>query len=160
MHIDNGVLTPTPSLPFAERLLHIHRGLRAVIEATGPTSVALERIYTSKNAASALKLGHARGIAMLAACEAGLPIAEFSASEIKLAVSGSGRADKHQVQQMVRVLLGLPEVAAEDASDALAAAICKCQHRELPPANPLSALLAEKASAARKRKNFPIGKST
>ena len=78
----------------------------------------------AKNARSSLILGHARGVALLAASETGLTAAEYSPSQVKLAVTGSGRADKEQIQRMVRSLLGLPEVACEDASDALAVAIC------------------------------------
>jgi crossover junction endodeoxyribonuclease RuvC len=90
-----------------------------------PDCVAIENLFHSNNARSALKLGHARGVAMLAAVEAGLPVAEYTPAEIKRAVVGYGRAEKHQVQQMVKLLLGLPALPSpHDAADALAVAIC------------------------------------
>ena len=125
-HIDNGTIAPKSTLPLAQRLLEIHSGLVALIEAHRPDAVVVENVFCAKNARSALILGHARGAAMLAAGSAGVPIAEYTPSEVKLAVSGSGRADKEQIQKMVRAILALPEVACEDASDALAVAICHC----------------------------------
>jgi crossover junction endodeoxyribonuclease RuvC len=130
-HVDNGTIAPKPALPFAERLLEIHRGLTALIAAHRPDAVAVENVFCAKNARSALLLGHARGIALLAAQAAGLPIEEYAPSAIKLALTGSGRADKQQIQKMVRAILSLPEVACEDASDALAVAICHCNSARL-----------------------------
>src|SRR5205823_5727380 len=90
-----------------------------------PDSVAIENIFYATNVRSALKLGHARGVAMLAAVEAGLLVAEYTPAEIKRAVVGHGRAEKHQVQHMVKLILELPEVPSpHDAADALAVAIC------------------------------------
>jgi crossover junction endodeoxyribonuclease RuvC len=87
--------------------------------------VAIENIFYAANVRSALKLGHARGVAMLAAVEAGLPVVEYTPAEIKRAVVGYGRAEKHQVQHMVKLILGLAEVPSpHDAADALAVAIC------------------------------------
>jgi crossover junction endodeoxyribonuclease RuvC len=86
--------------------------------------VAVEDIFFATNVQSALKLGQARGAAIVAAVAAGLPVAEYTALQVKLAVVGHGRAAKEQVQQMVRVLLALPEIAQADAADALAVAIC------------------------------------
>lgn len=123
-HIDNGVIRPPEKADLAQRLLHIHQGLQAVIEQYAPDCSAIEQVFMAKNAQSALKLGQARGVAMLAAAGAGLDVAEYSPLQIKSAVVGYGRASKSQVQQMVKALLKLPEVAQEDASDALAIAIC------------------------------------
>jgi crossover junction endodeoxyribonuclease RuvC len=110
---------------FPEKLLKIHAGLAALIAECRPDCVAIESLFYSTNARSALKLGHARGVAMLAAVEAGLPVAEYTPAEIKRAVVGYGRAEKHQVQQMVKLLLGLPALPTpHDAADALAVAIC------------------------------------
>lgn len=123
-HIDNGNISPRAKLPFHERLLHIHDNLERLIGEYRPDAVAIENVFVAKNARSSLLLGHARGVAMLAASRAGVVIEEYSPSQIKVAVTGSGRASKQQMQSMVRAVLGLPEVACEDASDALAVAIC------------------------------------
>ena len=123
-HIENGLIAPAGGLPLPRRLLAIHSGLSRLIEKYRPEAVAIENVFVSKNARSSLILGHARGVAMLAACQAGLDAAEYTPSQVKGAVTGSGRASKDQIQRMVRALLKLPEVASEDASDALAVAIC------------------------------------
>src|SRR6476646_6421092 len=110
---------------FPDRLLMIHAGLTALLAEHRPDCVAIENIFHAKNVRSALRLGHARGVALLAASAAGVPIAEYSPAEIKRAVVGFGRAEKSQVGHMVRLLLGLdPVPAAHDAADALAVAIC------------------------------------
>ncbi|MDK2848794.1 MAG: crossover junction endodeoxyribonuclease RuvC [Desulfuromonadales bacterium] len=130
IHVDNGAIFTRSDAPLSNRLKTIYDGLTGVIADHAPTMVAVERIFVAKNALSALKLGHARGVAMLAGVNAGLPVAEYTAVEVKQAVVGYGKAAKKQVQQMVRVLLNLPEIAQEDASDALAVAICHahCHH--------------------------------
>jgi crossover junction endodeoxyribonuclease RuvC len=130
-HIDNGAIITDSKAPMPERLQVIYRQLNRIIDEYAPQAVAVERIFVAKNALSALKLGHARGVAMLAGVNAGLPVAEYSAVEVKNAVVGYGRAAKTQVQHMVRVLLALPEIAQEDASDALAVAICHAHCHEL-----------------------------
>ena len=113
---------------FPEKLLNIHTGLAVLLAEYRPDCVAIENLFHSTNARSALKLGHARGVAMLAAVEAGLPIAEYTPAEVKRAVVGYGRAEKHQVQQMVKLLLGLTALPTpHDAADALAIAICHSQ---------------------------------
>jgi len=110
---------------FPDKLKHIHAALAALLERHRPDCVAVENIFHARNVRSALKLGHARGIALLAASEAGLPVVEYAPAEIKRAVVGFGRAEKHQVQQMVKLLLGLDEPPSPyDAADALAVAIC------------------------------------
>lgn len=127
-HIDNGAVITSPKMPLGERLLRIHEGLSEVIARYEPETVAMETVFVSKNVSSALKLGHARGVAMLAASQNGLEVHEYAPTEVKKAVVGTGRAEKKQVQEMVRMILGLPEIAQEDASDALAVAICRCHH--------------------------------
>ena len=113
---------------FPEKLLKIHAGLALLLAECRPDCVAIENLFHSTNARSALKLGHARGVAMLAAVEAGLPVVEYTPAEIKRAVVGYGRAEKQQVQQMVKLLLGLPALPSpHDAADALAVAICHSQ---------------------------------
>lgn len=123
-HIDNGVIAPAATLSFPRRLQGIYGGIAELIDRYRPDSVAIENIFVAKNARSSLVLGHARGVAMLAACQSNLEAAEYTPSQVKNAVTGSGRATKDQIQRMVRALLRLPEIAAEDASDALAVAIC------------------------------------
>ncbi len=110
---------------FPERLRLIHDQLGELLRQHQPDVVALENLFTAVNVRSALKLGHARGVAMLAAVESGLAVVEYSPAEIKRAVVGYGRAEKHQVAEMVRLLLQLDEAPTpNDASDALAVAIC------------------------------------
>lgn len=110
---------------FPERLSIIHAALVALLAEHHPDCVAIENIFHAKNVRSALRLGHARGVALLAASTAGVPIAEYTPAEIKRAVVGFGRAEKQQVGQMVKLLLGLDAVPApHDAADALAVAIC------------------------------------
>ena len=102
---------PPPATRFPQRLARIHRELAALLAACAPDCVAIESLFHAVNARSALKLGHARGVAMLAAVEAGCPVVEYTPAEIKRAVVGYGRAEKHQVQQMIKLLLGLDEAA-------------------------------------------------
>jgi crossover junction endodeoxyribonuclease RuvC len=120
-----GAIRTPPLAAFPDKLLAIHTQLAALIAGCRPDCVAIENLFHATNVRSALKLGHARGVAMLAAVEAGLPVVEYTPAEIKRAVVGYGRAEKHQVQQMVKLLLGLAEPPApHDAADALAVAIC------------------------------------
>jgi crossover junction endodeoxyribonuclease RuvC len=110
---------------FPARLARIHRELAALFAKIRPDCIAVESVFHAVNARSALKLGHARGVALLAAVEAGCPIVEYTPAEVKRAVVGYGRAEKQQVQQMVKLLLGLARPPSPyDASDALAVAIC------------------------------------
>jgi len=106
-----------------ERLLKILRGLGEIIAEFRPAEVALEEVFVNKSVSSALVLGQARGVAIVAAAQAGLPLAEYAATQVKLALVGNGRAEKLQVQHMVKVLLNLREAMAADASDALAVAL-------------------------------------
>src|SRR3954454_11111999 len=120
-----GALTAPASATFPERLHVIHSGLVTLLADCRPDCVAIENIFHAKNVRSALRLGHARGVALLAASAAGVPIAEYTPAEIKRAVVGFGRAEKPQVGQMVRLLLGLDTVPSpHDAADAIAVAIC------------------------------------
>lgn len=130
-HIDNGGIFTRSDMDLADRLKLIYDGLCRVIEIYTPEAVAVEQIFLSKNALSALKLGHARGAALLAGVNHGLPVFEYSALQVKSAVVGYGKAEKIQVQQMVKTLLNLPEIAQEDASDALAVAICHAHSKPL-----------------------------
>lgn len=131
IHIDNGAIFTDTAADFPGRLKKIFDGLLAIIEQYHPDQVAVENIFFSTNAQSALKLGQARGAAIVAAVHAGLPVAEYTALQVKQAVVGQGRAEKTQVQKMLKALLGLPEIAQADASDALAVAICHINSHNL-----------------------------
>jgi crossover junction endodeoxyribonuclease RuvC len=120
-----GVLAAPASATFPERLKFIHAGLVTLLAECRPDCVAVENIFHARNVRSALKLGHARGVALLAASEAGLTVIEYSPAEVKRAVVGYGRAEKAQIQQMVKLLLGLAQTPSpHDVADALAVAIC------------------------------------
>jgi crossover junction endodeoxyribonuclease RuvC len=120
-----GSISAPAGSTFPVKLQVIHRALVALIHEHRPDCIAIEDVFHARNVRSALKLGHARGVALLAAMEAGVPIAEYSPSEIKQAVVGYGRAEKPQIQHMVQVLLGLAEAPTpHDAADALAVALC------------------------------------
>lgn len=120
---------PKGELPL--RLEDLYVRLQNIIAQTKPDIVSIERVFVAKNPQSALVLGHARGAAMLSAVTNKIPVVEYSATEIKKTVVGKGRADKAQVQHMMRVLLGLRVVPEVDASDALAAAVCHAHHQQI-----------------------------
>ncbi len=127
--VDGGVIETPSSLPPETRLGRIHAALRELIAWHEPAAVALEDLYFGKNVRSALAVGQARGVALLAASERGLSCFDYTPQAVKMAVCGSGGAAKDQVQQMVGVLLGLPSPPASDhAADALAVAICHAGH--------------------------------
>jgi crossover junction endodeoxyribonuclease RuvC len=130
-HIDNGIVATNPKDPLAQRLKAIYDGVTRIIALHQPEVVAVEQIFLAKNPQAALILGHARGTAILAAVNAGLAVHEYTALQVKSAVVGYGRAGKPQVQQMVKALLNLPEIAQEDAADALGVAICHAHSRTL-----------------------------
>lgn len=116
------IRTETALLP--DRLEKIFKGMCEVIEKYSPQCAAIEDVFVGRNAASALKLGQARGTAMTACLHHQLPVSEYSARHVKKALTGQGGADKTQIQHMVKVLLGIRQAPAEDAADALAVAIC------------------------------------
>lgn len=120
-----GVVSTSTKSALESRLLEISRGLREVIREHRPEAAAVEEVFYAANVKSALKLAQARGVALLAVAEAGLELGEYSPLEVKMSVVGFGRAEKFQVQAMVRSLLGLSAAPpSEDACDALAVAIC------------------------------------
>jgi len=120
-----GAIQTGAKKPFHERLLKIHSELNKILEREKAEAMAIEEVFYAANVQVALRLGHARGVALLAAAEHGLSVHEYSPLEIKSAVVGYGRADKFQVQAMVRMLLNMPELPSPDhAADALAIAIC------------------------------------
>ena len=127
--ISAGVIRTSPKSPLEARLEEICRELRAVIARTQPEAAAVEEVFYSANVKTALKLAHVRGAALLLIAEAGLEFGEYSPLEIKTSVVGYGRAEKRQVQMMVKSLLRLDEpIESEDACDALAVAVCHATH--------------------------------
>ena len=120
-----GVVRTAAGTPLPQRLQIIYNDLTALIKEWQPETSAIEELFFSKNAKTALAVGHGRGVAMLALANANLPIAEYKPLEVKQAVTGYGGADKQQIQQMVKLLLSLEDIPRpDDAADALAIAIC------------------------------------
>ena len=123
--VEFGVLETLAGGTAGERLVAVHAGVAKLIERHRPGIVGVERIFFSRNVRTAFSVGQARGVAMLAAAQSGLPIYEYTPNEVKIAVTGYGRASKDQVQRMVQTLLGLAALPTpDDAADALAVAIC------------------------------------
>ena len=122
-HVAHGVLTSDARIDLGRRLLSLHEGLAVVIATTRPQAIAVEQAFVHKDPSAALKLGHARAIALLAAAQAALEIAEYTPNHVKKCVVGSGHAGKEQVLAMVRRLLPTADVEQSDAADALACAI-------------------------------------
>ena len=126
-----GVIKTTIKYPLANRLNEIFEGINEVIQIHNPEVAAVEEVFMSTNAGSALKLGQARGAAVVAAMQNGLGVSDYSAKKVKRAVVGYGQAEKGQVQRMIKVLLGLSAEPSNDAADALAVAICHANHQNL-----------------------------
>ncbi|MBN9440121.1 crossover junction endodeoxyribonuclease RuvC [Bosea sp. (in: a-proteobacteria)] len=124
-----GVVESEQKATLAERLRQLHDGIAGVIAAHAPGEVAVEETFVNRDPQSALKLGQARGVALVVPALAGLEVAEYAANLVKKTVVGVGHADKKQVQAMIRVLLPKAETKSADAADALAVAICHAQHR-------------------------------
>ena len=126
--VDAGAILTPAGTPLPERLLTIHKQLSSLISSFKPDAVAVEELFFSKNARTAMSVGHARGVVLLTAAQAGLPIFHYKPSEVKVAVTGYGAAAKPQVQEMVRLLLELEETPKpDDVADAIAVAICHLQ---------------------------------
>jgi crossover junction endodeoxyribonuclease RuvC len=123
--VECGVITTPSDQPLAPRLQTVYRGLAAVIHQHHPEQAAIEELFFSRNVRTALSVGQARGVALLAAADAGLPLCEYKPSEVKQAITGYGSADKRQVQEMVRLVLRLDRIPEpDDAADAVAIAVC------------------------------------
>ena len=129
-----GVIRTKKQAPVASRLLHIHRDLCHVIAEYTPTHAAVEQIFQAKYAASALKLGQARGVALMSMADAELVVSEYAPAVVKRTVAGGGRAQKSQVARLVGTILGWTNLPAEDATDALAVAITHAQALRVTPA--------------------------
>lgn len=128
--VADGVVTTDPASALADRLVQLADGLAEVIRDFRPAEAAVERSFVNRNAVSTLKLGQARGIALLVPAQAGIPVTEYLPNLVKKTVVGTGHAAKEQVQMMVRVLLPGAAARAADAADALAVAICHAHHRQ------------------------------
>lgn len=128
-HVADGAVHSDDGSPLAQRLCQLHDALTAVLDRYRPDEAAVEETFVNTNAVSTLKLGQARAVALLVPAQAGLPVAEYANNMVKKAVVGQGRADKTQVQTMVRMLLPGCEIGTPDAADALAVAICHAHHR-------------------------------
>lgn len=124
-----GIVTSDDKLDLAHRLLQLHEGLTRVVADLQPDEVAVEETFVNKDAQATLKLGHARGIALLVPTSAGLPVAEYAPNLVKKTVVGSGHAEKQQIHAMVRILLPKADPSTNDAADALAIAITHANHR-------------------------------
>jgi crossover junction endodeoxyribonuclease RuvC len=153
--IDHGCLTTSPDLPLGERLLAIHGLVSDLIGLHEPAIVAVERLFFSRNAQTAMAVGHARGVVLLAAAEHGRPVREATPNEVKSAVAGYGAADKEQVQRMVQIVLGMASLPTpDDAADALAVAVC-IANRVGQPSRPGAGVLDRGASAPIERGSTP-----
>jgi crossover junction endodeoxyribonuclease RuvC len=126
--VECGCIRTSAESPMSERLQILHRELNDIIRRYNPEQFAIEELFFNKNARTALAVGHARGVAMLAASSSGIPVFEYTPLQVKQAVTGFGRAAKTQVQYMVKTILALPEAPTpDDVADALAVAICHGQ---------------------------------
>lgn len=128
-HIADGVIATDSDTGVPDRLCVLHRELSALLSEYRPDEAAVEETYVNRNGSATLKLGYARGVALLVPALAGIPVAEYGAKSVKMAVVGTGGADKEQVQEMVRRLLPGARLRRADAADALAVAICHAHHR-------------------------------
>ena len=128
-HVADGVIATDSDASVPDRLKFLHDALTLLLAEHRPDEAAVEETYVNRNGAATLKLGYARGIALLAPALAGIPVAEYGAKTVKLSVVGTGGADKDQVQMMVRRLLPGATLRRADAADALAVAICHAHHR-------------------------------
>lgn len=128
-HVGDGIIATDGDDSVPDRLKALHDALAGLLALHRPDEAAVEETYVNRNGAATLKLGYARGVALLAPALAGIPVLEYAAKSVKMAVVGTGGADKAQVQAMVRRLLPGAELRRADAADALAVAICHAHHR-------------------------------
>ncbi len=130
IYVACGSVEPPDDLPLASRLLAIHEGLTAVLSRHTPMEAAVEQTFVNKDGVATLKLGQARGVAMLAPAMFGITVAEYAPNQVKKTVVGAGHADKHQIAMMLKILLPKAEPPSADAADALAIAITHAHHRQ------------------------------
>lgn len=130
--IEYGVVETTTAQTAAERLVRLYEAIWDLIHTYAPDELAIEQLFFARNVTTALAVGQARGVVLLAAAQHGMPVYEYKPSEVKQAISGYGKADKNQMQEMVRILLDLPHIPTpDDAADALAVALCHVQSSRL-----------------------------
>ena len=127
--VASGAITSTANLDLSSRLLQLHEGLAEILHRYMPGEAAVEQTFVNRDAAATLKLGQARGIALLVPAQGGVPVAEYAPNAVKKTVVGAGHAEKGQIRKMVSVLLPRANFDSDDAADALAIAICHAQHR-------------------------------
>ena len=130
MFIACGSVATSDKATLAERLVTIHDGLTRVIEEFAPHEAAVEATFVNKDASATLKLGQARGVALLIPARAGIPVAEYAPNLVKKTIVGAGHCEKEQIRQMLRVLLPKADPPTHDAADALAIAVCHAHHRQ------------------------------
>ncbi len=131
-HVASGTIRLHAGQKLPQRLLDLYTALREVLRIYKPSEASVERVFFARNPKTALSLGYARGVVLLCLAEAGIPVTEYTAGEIKRAVTGYGRADKFQVQRMVQRLLGLEDTPQPDRADALALALCHANSTSWP----------------------------
>lgn len=130
--VDYGVVTTSSNMRMSDRLIKIYDSINQIISYYNPDALAVEELFFNKNVKTALIVGHARGVAILAAAKKGIPIYEYTPLQVKQAVVGYGRAEKNQVQQMIKFLLRLREIPKpDDAADALAVSVCHIHCAEM-----------------------------
>ena len=144
-HVAHGVFDVEREGELGGRLVAIESALVEVVHRYEPEAASIESLFFAKDAQAAAKLGHARGVALLVCARAGLPSFEYAPARVKRTITGAGRADKAQVAQMIRVVLGLPQAPRSDAADALAIAVTHLQGSRLPATTQGSRLLAAPA---------------
>jgi len=150
-YLISGCIAPNSALPFNQRLKVIYDGLLKIIDQHTPDVMSIEDIFFAKNAQSAIKLGQARGVALLAGSNAGIPIHEYAPTKVKLALTGRGRANKAEVQNMLSILLGVTTWESQDASDAVAIALCHIHISQIE-----TRLGKEFVQPRRKRRRFTL----
>jgi crossover junction endodeoxyribonuclease RuvC len=147
--IDYGCFETSPDTPLPERLLAIHGYVTELLELHGPDLVGVERLFFSRNVQTALAVGQARGVVLLAAAACGVPVREATPNEVKVAVAGDGRADKDAVQRMVKLVLGLSELPRpDDAADALALAMCVANRERVGGGAAVGSAVLDRAAVA------------
>ncbi len=150
-HLASGCIVPKSTLPINQRLKFIYNGILEIIDQHSPDVMSIEDIFFAKNAKSAIKLGQARGVVLLAGSISGITIHEYAATKVKLALTGRGRANKAEVQSMLSKLLGVDEWQTQDASDAVAIAFCHINISQIE-----KKLGKEFVQTRRKRRRFTI----
>ncbi|MEM1287048.1 MAG: crossover junction endodeoxyribonuclease RuvC [Pseudomonadota bacterium] len=144
VYVGSGAIRPAATDPLASRLADLHQGLRTVVSDFHPVEAAIEETFVNKDPVSTLKLGQARGVALVVPALSNIPVAEYAANKVKKSVVGAGHADKKQVQYMMKLLLPKADVKGADEADALAIAICHAHHRAPTPASEARELIHDR----------------